>query len=338
MTEGHGAIAGSDPALDRAVQGCLGLWGYGPDATARLINLSENHTYLVEQDGAKAVLRVHRPGTHPRADILSELAWMTALKRDGALETPDVITGVDGSLVQQADLGEFGTRFAVLFAYVPGASPGLDDDLQAEYEILGGLAAHAHLHAISWTPPPGFNRVVWSAETLLGPGDPIFGDWRDCPHARDPDNLEILEQVEAKVRTELEKLGTSAQDFGLIHADMRLANILVDGGDVRVIDFDDCGTGWFLYDFAAAVSFLEADPRVRDYKAAWLRGYRLVRDLPASAEGLLDTFMMFRRFMLLAWIGSRIESAEPRELAPYFARVSAQLGRVYLKGDSLPGQ
>lgn len=326
----------ADPDLDRAVQGCLGLWGYGADAVARLINLSENHTYLVQQGSTKAVLRVHRPGTHPRPDILSELDWMAALKRGGALETPDVIPGVDGGRVQQADLGAFGTRFAVLFEFVPGASPGMDDDLEREYEILGGLAARAHLHAMAWTPPPEFSRVVWSAETLLGPGQPIFGDWRDCPHARDPANLEVLEQVEAKVRAALEDLGTGPQDFGLIHADMRLANILVDGGEVRVIDFDDCGTGWFLYDFAAAVSFLEADPRVRIYKAAWLRGYRRIRDLPASAEALLDTFMMFRRFMLLAWIGSRITSPEPRALAPFFARVSAQLGQTYLRGDSLP--
>ena len=34
-------IPGADPTLDRAVQTCLGLWGYGPQATTRLINLSE---------------------------------------------------------------------------------------------------------------------------------------------------------------------------------------------------------------------------------------------------------------------------------------------------------
>lgn len=329
-------IDAADPALDQAVQGCLGLWGYGPQARARLINLSENHTYLVEEGAAKAVLRVHRPGTHPRTDIVSELDWMAALKRDGALETPDVMRGIDGHRVQEADLGRHGIRFAVLFEFVPGASPDMAADLEHEYEVLGGLAARAHLHAMQWTPPPGFSRVTWSAETLLGPGDPIFGDWRDCPHAREPANLKILEQVEAKVRAELRQLGTGAQDFGLIHADMRLANILVDGADVRVIDFDDCGPGWFLYDFAAAVSFLEADPRVRDYKAAWLRGYRQVRDLSAQAETLLDTFMMFRRFMLMAWIGSRIESPEPQKFAPFFAGVSASLGARYLCGESLP--
>ena len=43
---------------------------------------------------------------------------------------------------------------------------------------------------------------------------------------------------------------------------MRLANLLVDGRDVSVIDFDDCGFGWFMYDLGSSVSFIEHDPTV----------------------------------------------------------------------------
>ena len=46
-----------------------------------------------------------------------------------------------------------------------------------------------------------------------------------------------------------------------MHADIRLANLLVDGEHVRVIDFDDCGWSWFMYDFATTVSFIEDHPR-----------------------------------------------------------------------------
>jgi Ser/Thr protein kinase RdoA (MazF antagonist) len=37
---------------------------------------------------------------------------------------------------------------------------------------------------------------------------------------------------------------------------------------LRIIDFDDCGFSWFMYDFAAAVSFIEHEPIVPESAAA----------------------------------------------------------------------
>ncbi|MCS6762501.1 MAG: phosphotransferase [Candidatus Devosia symbiotica] len=55
--------------------------------------------------------------------------------------------------------------------------------------------------------------------------------------------------------------------YGLIHADMRLGNLLVDSDQVSLIDFDDCGF-CFTYDFAAAVSFHETNSAIPALKAA----------------------------------------------------------------------
>jgi len=86
-----------------------------------------------------------------------------------------------------------------------------------------------------------------------------------------------------------------------------------------------------VYDFAAAISFIEDDPRIPDLKAAWLKGYRSVRDLNADDEAEIETFIMLRRMALLAWIGSHIEAPEPQELAPGFAATTARLGKAYLE-------
>jgi hypothetical protein len=43
----------------------------------------------------------------------------------------------------------------------------------------------------------------------------------------------------------MEKFGADHERFGLIHADLRLANLLVWQEKTRVIDFDDCGFGWW---------------------------------------------------------------------------------------------
>ena len=88
--------------------------------------------------------------------------------------------------------------------------------------------------------------------------------------------------------------------------------------------------GWFLYDFAAGISFIETDPRVPLLKAAWVRGYQTVRRLDPAEIAEIDTFIMMRRMALLAWIGSHIEAPEPQALAPYFAADTARLGNTWL--------
>jgi Ser/Thr protein kinase RdoA (MazF antagonist) len=41
---------------------------------------------------------------------------------------------------------------------------------------------------------------------------------------------------------------------------MRLANVLHDGPKTYVIDFDDCGYSWYLYDLATALTLIEDAP------------------------------------------------------------------------------
>ena len=112
---------------------------------------------------------------------------------------------------------------------------------------------------------------------------------------------------------------------------MRLANLLIDDNGTRLIDFDDCGFGWFLYDFAAAISFMEDDPRIPNLKSNWLQGYRKIRAISENDENEIETFIMLRRMALLAWVGSHIETPEASSLAPDFSKITVQIAENYLK-------
>ena len=98
---------------------------------------------------------------------------------------------------------------------------------------------------------------------------------------------------------------------------MRLANLLVDGDRVTLIDFDDCGFGWFVYDFAAAISFYEDRPNVAALRESWIAGYTKVMDanvmtVMLSADNRVffnvdngpDTILHFRP-KILAEMGKR---------------------------------
>ncbi|MEI4263313.1 phosphotransferase enzyme family protein [Roseovarius sp. D0-M9] len=316
--------------LEKLAQRSLALWDMPPNASAELINVSENATYLVEAEGGyKAILRIHREQYHSRRAIECELAWIAALKEARAVVTPDSYTGKDGEVIQEGRIeGLENPRYMVLFEFVEGTQPDEAGDLEAPFEELGEIAARTHEHSKVWQRPPNFERLIWNVETIFG-RQTNWGDWRDAPNVT-PEVGRVLGRVEGHVRTRLESFGASEDRYGLIHADMRLANLLVGPHGTRLIDFDDCGYGWFLYDFATGISFMEDDPRVPALKDAWVRGYEKVRQLTASEKAEIDTFVMLRRMALLAWIGSHIEAPEPQAMAPDFARVTAELGQAWL--------
>ena len=309
----------------------LTRWDVPPDATARLINLSENATYIVEAPGAfRSVLRIHRQDYHTRRGIECELAWMEALGREGGVATPRPIAGRDGALIQQQGYGELTPRRMVMFEFLTGREPDPGDDLVQPFRQLGAIAARTHRHSISWTRPVPFERLVWDEEAVFGPA-PTWGDWRDAPGV-DAGVRVRLQAAEDLVRRRLAAYGRSAGRYGLIHADMRLANLLIDNEETQLIDFDDCGFGWFMYDFAAGISFMEDHPQVPALREAWVTGYRSVRPLGEEDEREIDSFIMLRRLALLAWIGSHAETDLARSQAPHFASVTAQLADIYLEG------
>jgi Ser/Thr protein kinase RdoA (MazF antagonist) len=298
-------------------------------ATARLINLSENATYRVDDpaSGKKWALRVHRVGYHSRAAVASELAWQSALKASNTIITPSAIPGRDGELIQcVAYEGLPDPRNAVLFEWEAGREPASND--VAGFELLGETAARMHGHVRGWQRPSWFTRHTWDFETSLGT-TPHWGRWQDGMGMTDA-ACQALGETAALIGRRLETFGKSPARFNLIHGDMRLANLLMEGRTVKVIDFDDCGFSWFLYDCATTVSFFEHEPEVPELICAWVRGYRRFGELIAEDEAEIDTFVMLRRLLLVAWIGSHSETELAQSMGVDYTAATIPLCERYL--------
>jgi len=319
-------------SIDDVAAAAIGRFGLSPEATATLCNVSENHTYRVE-DPASAngyALRVHREGYRTARQIESELQWVDALREDGAVDTCVPVPAPTGERVVSVSVDGLGTRNVVLWEWLPGSEPDPEGDAVLDgFRVLGAVSARMHAHARAWQPPAGFDRPAWDYDHTLGAAG-HWGRWQDGLGIG-REEMALLGRLDETIRARLEAYGQGPGRFGLVHADIRLANLLVDAGDVRVIDFDDSGFTWFMYDFATTVSFMEDHPRVPELQAAWLEGYRSVAPLDPADEAELETFVMLRRLLLVAWIGSHHTFAtEAAELGAGFTAGTCALAERYL--------
>lgn len=317
-------------SINRLAEAALPRWEL-EGATLKMINHSENTTYRVApKDGARPViLRVHREGYHTINGIRSELAWMRALQVEAGVHTPQAIPGLDGEDIQTVSHASLPSpRNCVLFEFIEGDEPRQDNDLTEPFKRLGEVTARTHDHSRRWQRPPYFERLTWDFEHSLG-ARPNWGPWLEGPDMT-PARRPLLQRLVDAMERRLKRFGQSSERYGLIHADFRLANLLIDRGDIRVIDFDDCGLGWFLYDAGTAVSFFEHKPEVPGLIAAWCEGYRRVGALSAEDEAELPTFVMLRRMILFAWMGSHGETDLAKQEGPAYADGTCDMAEMYL--------
>jgi Ser/Thr protein kinase RdoA (MazF antagonist) len=185
-----------------------------------------------------------------------------------------------------------------------------------------------HRHAREWSRPAWFTRFHWDYAAAFG-DQARWGRWQDGIGVG-PSERRILTRLDDVLRARLRAFGSGPDRYGLVHADTRLANLLVHDGSVSVIDFDDSGFSWYLYDLGTAVSFFEHEPHVPGLVDSWLEGYRRAGRLSAGDQAEIWTFIMFRRLLLVAWIGSHRAVDIAAELGAGYTQGSCDLAESYL--------
>ena len=273
----------------------------------KLLKKSENTTcVLMSKNNTRYILRINRPGYHSPDELNGETFWMQSLRADTTLHLPDVYCNSDGNTISAfTHSTSFGKDYSI-FSYINGVDLQANnfEDLKANIKKVGTTAAILHNHAESKPSLMHLNRPHWDFEDLFGT-NPRWGDWKSHILLRKKEHL-IYQDVLDKIRAQLNIYGQSSDKYGLIHADLHLSNFMQTDNSLYLIDFDDCGYGWFLYE--CGCSLMQYNENIPQLCDVWLEGYLTQRQLHAEDYAILPAFIIMRRIARIAWMASHAKS------------------------------
>lgn len=304
----------------------------------KLVKYRENAVFsAVRPDGKRVALRVHRHAYHSDDELRSELQWMQALDRTG-IAVPETIAAAAGEpfvVVSTSDIPE--PRQVDMLGWLDGRPVGAIESVQsadaetlaAVYFEAGRLAAQLHNQATSWQPPASFTRHAWDAEGLVG-DQPFWGRFWELD-LLSQEQVELIQRARVKARQDLEAFGQTRQNYSLIHADLVPENLLQENGRLKLIDFDDAGFGWHMFELVTALYFHLDAPYYDSIRSALFAGYRTERQLGMDDEAKLPLFLFLRSTTYLGWVHTRSETETARELGPMIVERTRALAVVYLQ-------
>lgn len=287
---------------------------------------------LRRTDGQPLVMRLHRPGYNTLAELESEVVWVSALGQAG-VPVPTAVPTIDGGHYTAVEIDGQTVQVGVV-EWVEGAPLGSPTtaggpEVVDHYHRIGQLSASVHAHHANWPPPEGFVRRRWDTDALLGE-TPLWGRFWEVA-ALTADQRNLFSEARSVLAGALSSLPTDADHFGLMHADLHLGNLMANGDQLTVIDFDDAGFGWFAHDLAVSLHPVLDEPWFADARAALLEGYRTVRPFGETSTAWIDTFLTMRSLMIVGWLDARREVP----IYEHFADIATQAERVtrqYLSG------
>ena len=285
---------------DDVVSNALALWGMD-NARVSLAAARENTVYRIEHKSMLFALRFHRAGYRSESELVSELMWMGMLAKH-ELPLPRPVASIDGKFCHHVA----GITVDVL-SWLEGTPMGRNGELAnlenptETYRALGQSMARLHLLSDQWQTPATFSRPSWDATGLLG-DEPLWGRFWENPTLTDEQARRLLE-LRTFARETLDR-SSATLDYGLIHADLVPENVLVNGSQIQLIDFDDSGFGFRLFDIATTLNRAKRTDAYDKYKDAFLDGYQSARSIDL---GLLSLFQALRALTYIGWIVPRIE-------------------------------
>lgn len=276
-------------------------------ASVQLISNGENTVFAVDVSkesssqkkdyryaASRFVLRIHRVNYLSIESIESELRWLKFLSQEAQMPVSETIPTLEGklfTLVKVQGLAE--PRVCSLTRWLNGHAPGetTGQSQPLQLESVGRLLGQLHHHAEHWPIPEGFTRPRWDWNGLFGDMAGYSNNGTHVWELTPQPYRNLFSKVSQQFKETVALLKEDSSQFGLIHGDFWVGNLLINEQEIGLIDFADCGFGYWMYDLARFLNDYISVPDFPLYLDKLLQGYSQIKPFPEEQLHYLQTFI-----------------------------------------------
>lgn len=300
-------------------------WFPAPDSV-KIMRASANFSALVEHEGSHYSLRFNSEHLRPIEFLQREIRLLLAL-RNFNLSVQVPVKSIDGNYAELVATNN--TRFTgVMFKYIKGEIRETSQITEVEFRQWGAALGKLHNTLAN-------NQLTQSIN-----------------HPKIQDQLKSAQPPTEKGSEEksvlldwITNLESDPSNYGIIHYDFELDNLIWDGDQIHIIDFDDTAISWFAADIAFALGELwkeikgvKDDPRYRSFLSGYLQENAVIDDISLDLLGnfhRLHNFLTYHR--LLKAVDLETNSEHPQWLNNLILKLIAALNDYHnaFTGDPL---
>jgi amicoumacin kinase len=274
------------------------LHAFDLDSTAiQLLHHGEGIVIASKRYNTPVILKILHSTSDSTAEIQARLDWMNYLHHNG-VNVPELIMSGQGQWIEQVKIRDY---YGMAYAYtsLPITPECLIDWHDPAMPIkLGEMMGRMHHLARTYHPQPGRPVLPQWQE----------GDWLKAPEQRlHPSQAAIVAAI-LRLRQVISQFPQNPINYGVIHDDLHTGNVFNVNGNLVVIDFDCCHTGWFAADIASALLFRtwigpdKEHQEIKDEAVLFLKGiiegYQTLCNLPPEWKSMLPDFLKLREISL----------------------------------------
>jgi Ser/Thr protein kinase RdoA (MazF antagonist) len=250
--------------------------------------------YVFNKEGKRYFLRFADSTERTREAIESEMSLLHWIADKGMAVAAPILSknGLDVETVET----DIGIYHAVVFAGLQGVQFDIEELDTTHFEAWGATLGklHATMH--------GYRDASLSARST----------WRDhleFVRMYVPKNDGVVQAELEQITSLLSSLPITETNFGIIHFDFELDNLIWQENAIAMLDFDDCSHYWYVADIAFALRDLfedHVDPN-NSFFNAFIKGYS--KQYPLD-EDLISHLSIFRRMINIFTYAKLIRSVD----------------------------
>ena len=230
------------------------------------------------------------------------------------------LASINGDFVEVVStaLGDF---CAILYPKIIGEQYDLEEINTDQYRLWGKQLGE--LHQAMLNLPESFIKQRHTWQSLLEAYEPCF--------------MSQSEHIITEYRTllhELRELPKNSENYGLIHYDFELDNLLWQDTDMFIIDFDDAAVMWYAADIIFALRDLfegnEIDLTNNDFQA-FITGYRQHKPISDETLAQLPLFMRLHRLVTFGRLKRSLDITEFANHEPWIEKLTARITQKYFQ-------